>query len=81
MATTFKTSKYLRFDIVQETAKTKVIFIINIHHDEILGEIKWYSGWRQYCFFPNHSTIWNKDCLNEINSVIKDLMDERKAKT
>jgi hypothetical protein len=61
--------------------KTKTIFIINIHHDEVLGEIKWFSRWRQYCFFPNHSTIWNKDCLDEVNSVIKDLMDERKPKT
>jgi len=80
MATTFKTTKYLRFDIVQETAKTKVIFIININHDEVIGEIKWYSAWRQYCFLPNHSTVWNIDCLNAVNLVIIELMNDRKPK-
>jgi hypothetical protein len=79
MATTFKTTKYLRFDVVKDTGKTKVIFIVNIHHDEVLGEIKWYPGWRQYCFYPNHSTIWNPHCLNDVSTVIKELMDDRKS--
>ena len=79
MATTLKTTKYLRFDVVKDTGKTKVIFIVNIHHDEVLGEIKWYPGWRQYCFYPNHSTIWNPHCLNDVSTVIKELMDDRKS--
>jgi hypothetical protein len=40
-----------------------------------IGVIKWYSNWRQYCFFPNGETIWNKDCLDDINEVIIDLMN------
>jgi hypothetical protein len=77
---TLKTTKYLKFDIVKDTGKTKLIFIINIHHDEVIGEIRWFSRWRQYCFSPNNNTIWNTECLNDVNAVIKQLMDERKTK-
>lgn len=76
---TLKTTKYLRFDIIRDTGKTKVIFIINIHHDEVIGEIRWFSRWRQYCFLPNSGTVWNTACLDDVNAVIKQLMDERKA--
>jgi hypothetical protein len=76
---TLKTTKYLRFDNINVTGKTKVIFIINIHHDEVIGEIRWFSRWRQYCFLPNSSTVWNTTCLDDVNAVIKQLMNERKA--
>ena len=85
MATTLKITKYLKFDVIKDIrfglGKTKTIFIINIHHDEVIGEIKWFSRWRQYCFFPNNSTIWNPHCLNDVSTVIKELMDERKLKS
>lgn len=76
---TIKTTKYLKFDIVRDTGKTKIVFIINIHHDEVIGEIRWFSRWRQYCFLPNHGTVWNTSCLDDVNAVIKQLMNERKA--
>lgn len=31
-----------------------------------LGEVKWYSPWRQYCFYPAESTIWNPECLSDV---------------
>lgn len=76
---TLKETKYLRFIVfTKEGKKTKDISVINIHHDEVIGEIKWYSAWRQYCFFPGFNTIWNTDCLNAINEVIGELMNARK---
>jgi len=33
---------------------------------EIIGEIKWNSKWRQYCFFPEKETTWSKGCLIKI---------------
>jgi hypothetical protein len=80
MREVFKTTKYLEFHIAGDTGKTKTIFIYNIRHSEVIGEIKWYSAWRQYCFYPNHSTIWNIDCLNAVNLVITELMNDRKPK-
>lgn len=32
----------------------------------VLGQIKWFSGWRQYCFFPSTDTVFNLVCLADI---------------
>lgn len=32
----------------------------------ILGEIKWYSGWRKYCFFPDEGSLYEQECLRDI---------------
>ena len=69
---------YLRFIDKESKQITKIIGIVNIHHDEEIGEIKWFGKWRQYCFYPSPDTIWNKGCLDDIQSVIKELMNERK---
>jgi hypothetical protein len=62
--------------------KTKRILIVNKHHQQIIGEILWFGRWRQYCFFPANytTTVWNTTCLEDVQSVIKELMDERKKK-
>jgi hypothetical protein len=73
-----KETEYLRFVEFEKKEKTKVIAVINKHHEEVLGMIKWFSRWRQYCFFPNTETVWNINCLNDVNEVIKNLMNERK---
>ena len=65
----------------KQPKKTKLIGIVNKHHEEVIGEIRWFSRWRQYCFYPYPNTIWNITCLTDVNSVIKDLMDERKPHT
>ena len=31
-----------------------------------LGYVKWYSGWRRYCFFPSPGTLYEQDCLRDI---------------
>ena len=76
-----KTTKYLVLikEDRPENKKTDTIIVSNIHHNLTIGYIKWYSKWRQYCFFPYGDTIWNIDCLEEINNLIKDLMNERKV--
>jgi hypothetical protein len=74
-----KETKYLRFiDVEAFRQKTKIISIVNIHHDEVIGEIKWFGRWRQYCFYPSDNTIWNTGCLEDVYEVIKNLMNERK---
>ena len=75
-----KETKYLVFIKLERSThkKTEQIIISNIHHNQTIGHILWYGKWRQYCFFPFGDTIWNKDCLDDINAVIKDLMELRK---
>jgi hypothetical protein len=76
-----KETQYLCFVEFEKKEKTKVIAVMNKHHEEIIGMIKWFSRWRQYCFFPSTETVWNINCLNDVNEVIKNLMDERKKKS
>jgi len=70
--------KYIRFELLKELPKTKHYTVLNIKSDDILGWIKWYGPWRQYCFFPLHNTIFNNGCMLDIIDFIKKLMEERK---
>lgn len=71
-------SSYLDFvDRSIPGRKTKTLFILSKSTGAVLGEIKWFGRWRQYCFFPAADTIFNRDCMNSIKDVIDDLMDKR----
>lgn len=73
-----KETQYLVFEEQPTKTKTKVVHVINRHHDEVIGVIKWYGSWRQYCFFPACDTIWNIACLTDVNDVITGLMKARR---
>ena len=73
-------SKYLEFRQTPYEGKTKRFEIISIKHGDSLGRISWYGAWRQYTFSPNFNTVWNKDCLKDIQDFLCDLMEERKVK-
>ena len=62
---------YLEFKVLEQKPKTKVYEVISQLHGFRLGIIQWYGAWRQYCFFPEESTIYSKGCLEEINNFIK----------
>jgi hypothetical protein len=47
-----KTQKWAAFAAVDGTTR--------------LGEIRWFPAWRQYCFYPEYSTVWNDECLHEV---------------
>lgn len=45
---------------------TKVWNVLSKSSSETLGQIRWYSNWRCYCFYPNGGTIWSNDCLKNV---------------
>lgn len=71
-------SKYMEFDKVGDTGKTEIWNVISKSSEFILGQIKWFSGWRQYCFFPSPHSVFNIGCMRDIMRVIRDLMEARK---
>ena len=71
-------SKYLEFIEVKDTGKTKVWQIISKTSGFILGHIRWWGAWRQYCFFPSPETLFNIQCMQDIQNFIKQAMQERK---
>lgn len=53
--------------------KTKLYTIVNNSNFQIIGKIKWYSGWRKYCFFPETGTLWDSKCLNELTVALENI--------
>jgi len=61
---------YIEFNLVEQKPKTAVYAVRNIKSQNIIGWIRWYPPWRQYCFFPESNTVYSVGCLNEINTQI-----------
>jgi hypothetical protein len=38
-----------------------------------LGQVKWFTGWRRYCFFPANDKVFEEECLR----VIADFCEEK----
>ena len=72
-------SKYLVFRLIGRTEeKTEVWCVDPKRGSPPLGQIKWYSAWKQYCFFPARQTVFNIDCMMDISGKIKELMARKK---
>ena len=77
-----KITTYKYFEVHEEPLrkgrKTSNHYIINLSSGALLGEIKWYGAWRQYCFFPSPSadTVWSTGCLDDIKDYIKKLKEK-----
>ena len=69
-----KQTEYMDFRVVEAKPRT-VVDVTNRRSGFLLGQIRWYGPWRQYVLMPSHSTVFNVDCLQEINDVIAGLME------
>ena len=75
--------KYIHFSdmsFLYSKKKTKTFNCRNSNTYDLLGEVKWFGRWRQYCFFPNHETIFNSICLNDISNFLQQLNKGHKEK-
>jgi len=71
-------SKYLEFFKAGHTGKTEVYNILSKHQGYVIGHIRWYGPWRQYCFYTAPNCVFNTGCLQDIQDFIGELMTERK---
>lgn len=71
---------HIRFNYLRDTisGKTKIWNVISLSGDD-LGEIKWFSKWRKYCFFPISYTVFEETCLTEIIEFITDRTKEHRS--
>jgi hypothetical protein len=44
-----------------------------------LGEVRWFSHWRQYVFAPKAGTVWNPDCLDEVSHFTRTITAAHRA--
>lgn len=70
-------SRYLRFELALNKPKTSVWNVVSKGHHTLLGQIKWFGRWRQYCFYPENA-IFNSECLSDIKDFLEEQMNLRK---
>lgn len=63
--------RYIRFGLAKEqNPKTKIYDVIALEDQISLGQIKWYAHWRQYAFYPEPETVFEKTCLKDITNFV-----------
>lgn len=72
--------KWINFVESGDTGKTKIFEVQNKDSLQFIGKIKWYGPFRQYSFFPNDNTVYERQCLLDITKFIHHLMLQRKLK-
>jgi hypothetical protein len=66
--------QYLVFvEVENPGGKTQIYECRNKRSQTVLGIVKWYSTWRQYCYFPMVQAVYSAGCLNDIAGFIKQL--------
>lgn len=70
--------KWIYFSPLVFTGKTTVYNCYNKEYQSLLGQVKWYGGFRKYSFFPEPNIVFETQCLKDIASFLDKLMLERK---
>ena len=65
--------QYIYFTKVEDKPKTSVWYCVGQNNNDLLGIVKWYRPWRQYCFFPEPNTVFNVGCHKDIDDFIGQL--------
>jgi len=75
-------SKYITFRQIEQKPRTAVYVIETKEkviesscnpHPITLGIVKFYPNWRQYSFFPEAGTVFEKQCMQDIISFMNKL--------
>jgi hypothetical protein len=74
-------AKWITFQQVPSIGKTEVWHVVANEGGHHLGTIKWYGSWRQYSFFPNGNTVFEKTCMHDILAKMEELMLKRRAQS
>lgn len=72
--------KYIEFRFVEQLPKTRIYEVVNIHHGNRIGLIKYYPQWRKYCLMPENGTVFSAGCLKDIFVFIENEEAIRKEK-
>ena len=80
-------SKHLKFreiiyaDREHRAANGPKRFRVQNKHDfSFLGDIRWYSKWRKYAFYPRADTLFEHECLRDIAAFCEEQTKEKKTK-
>lgn len=73
---------YVHMMLADKQAKASWVYDVlsNDEDETFLGQVKFYFNWRQYAFFPEQGTIYEKTCLNDISNFCKELNLRQKSR-
>ena len=57
---------YIFFEDEPSRRKTRIVSVKNRRTGDELGKIAWWGAWRQYCFFPWATALFNPTCMTRI---------------
>lgn len=74
-------SKYLDFRLAkkQNPSSWVVDVFTNGDDDILLGQVRYYANWRQYGFYPNDGTVFEKTCLTDLAEFCRSLNERQRA--
>jgi hypothetical protein len=77
----FKSSHLIFRDegLIKPGAKTRRYNVFDKTNRSLLGFIKWFPNWRQYCFFPLNS-LFNCECLREVALFCEEVTTAHKSR-
>ena len=52
--------------------KTHIWHILSARGGSLLGEIKWFTRWRRYAFYPSNGAVFDAVCLSDIKGFLLD---------
>lgn len=58
--------KYISFSRAKVQNPSTWIYTVQSNDGYPLGTIKWFAQWRQYGYYPDEGTVYEKTCLSEI---------------
>ncbi|MCE5227911.1 MAG: hypothetical protein LLG05_18885 [Porphyromonadaceae bacterium] len=68
--------QYLSFiEVSNPKGKTRIFECRNKNSQTVLGMVKWYGAWRQYCYSPTVQAVYSAGCLDDMSDFIKQLKD------
>lgn len=69
-----RTKRYKHFDAVRMPPEhgrvTHSYQLVNCSSNDTIGHVQWYGPWRQFCFFPEATSVWSDSCLSCVRDVI-----------
>jgi len=80
-------SRWIQFEEYPRSVRTKAWRVVGVRSGTKLGEIRWYSQWRRYCFFRDHidipfgsvGAVFDAECLRDLADFAEARTREHKA--
>lgn len=71
--------KYIKFHRAKKQNPKTWIYLVRTNNIQgiLLGTVKWFAQWRQYGFYPESGTVFEKTCLNDIKEFCIELNERQ----